>query len=425
LLILIVGVAATGHSGENVPLPAFPLPSDLSLRSPGPEVAKNLAAFAGAWGPGLWGGSLPHMLFVESVEPNGAASVVYVTGRAAVGANAPAATRLTGQISNGSLRLKLPSGAIATYRIARNGALQGRYASSGASPSYIELSRIEGGLSAVKRAAAGAIAPPWEEVVIPVRSKVGVAAGKTIRLRATVYRARFPGPQPLLIFNHGSAEGSVSVARQVNRAWAQALVFRALGYSVVVPMRKGYGGSDGPWLEESQDKSVAPEAQLDSAVEDLDGVLEFMKRQDYVDAARIVVAGQSRGGFLAVVYAARFPGKVAGAINFSGGWWGERVPSADFNLTQFRQAGKEVTTPVLWLYADHDSYYSLAYVEREFEAFQGGGKKGILFEDHELAGEGHFLSAWPERWEPPVADYLNKLRPAGARVEQQGVSHLH
>jgi dienelactone hydrolase len=417
--VLFWGLAATGHSGEDVVSPAFSLPSDLSLRPPGSEVAKSLAAFAGAWGPGLWGGSLPHALFVESVEQDGAASVVYATGQPSGGTRPPAWTRLAGQISNGSLQLRLPSGAVAIYRVMRDGTLQGRYTSSGVAPSYVELNRIEGDISAAKMAVTRAVASPWEEIVVPMESKVGAAAGKTIRLRATVYRARLPGPQPLLIFNHGSAEGNVSVARQANRAWTQALVFRSLGYSVVVPMRKGYGGSDGPWLEESPDKAATQEVQVESAIEDLDGMLEFMKRQPYVDPTRIVVAGQSRGGFLAVVYAARFPDKVAGTINFSGGWWGERAPSADFNLTQFRRAGREVKTPVLWLYADHDSYYSLAYVEREFEAFRSGGKGGRLFEDRDLDGEGHFLFAWPERWEEPVRAYLEGLRAAGLGAQQR------
>lgn len=45
-----------------------------------------------------------------------------------------------------------------------------------------------------------------------------------------------------------------------------------------------------------------------------------MRIAPWVDPARIVVAQWSRGGFLSVIYAARYPDKVAGVINFSGGW---------------------------------------------------------------------------------------------------------
>jgi dipeptidyl aminopeptidase/acylaminoacyl peptidase len=48
-----------------------------------------------------------------------------------------------------------------------------------------------------------------------------------------------------------------------------------------------------------------------------------MRAEPWVDPARIIVAGWSRGGGLPAVYAARHPDKVAGVINFSGGWWSE------------------------------------------------------------------------------------------------------
>jgi pimeloyl-ACP methyl ester carboxylesterase len=112
---------------------------------------------------------------------------------------------------------------------------------------------------------------------------------------------------------------------------------------------------------------------------------------------------------LAAAYAGRYSRRVIGVLNFSGGWWSEDAPNADFNLTEFRRAGHGATVPMLWLYAEHDSYYSLAFVEREFAAFRSAGGRGELFEVRGLPGEGHYLSEWLDRWEAKVTDYLSEI----------------
>ena len=49
------------------------------------------------------------------------------------------------------------------------------------------------------------------------------------------------------------------------------------------------------------------EAGVSSALGDLDGVLDHLLQQAYVDGDRVVMAGQSRGGYLSVVYARARP----------------------------------------------------------------------------------------------------------------------
>jgi hypothetical protein len=45
--------------------PAGPLPADLTVEAPGPDVPPELAKFAGVWGNGAWDGVLAHVLVVE------------------------------------------------------------------------------------------------------------------------------------------------------------------------------------------------------------------------------------------------------------------------------------------------------------------------------------------------------------------------
>ncbi|WP_371734337.1 alpha/beta hydrolase family protein [Acidisphaera sp. S103] len=65
-----------------------------------------------------------------------------------------------------------------------------------------------------------------------------------------------------------------------------------------------------------------------------------MRAQPWVDPRRIILVGWSRGGFLSVEYAARHPGDIAGAVNFSGGWWPGRGSSAEENSGLLAAAGK-------------------------------------------------------------------------------------
>lgn len=134
-----------------------------------------------------------------------------------------------------------------------------------------------------------------------------------------------------------------------------------------------------------------------------------MIQQSDVDPARIVLEGASRGGLLSVAYAGRYPDHIIGVVNFSGGWFGEGGPFADFNFEAFRNAGRDAKIPMLWLYADHDSYYSLKFDEREYSAFRNAGGRGELVEARNLPGDGHNLCLWVDRWQDKVRDYLQGL----------------
>lgn len=391
--------------------PQILLPSDLAMPSIAVDVPAEVAAFGGVWGGDGWQGLLPHVLVVERINSDGTAEVVYALGDSSNGKIKGSWSRHIGTISGGGLHFIFPNGAVVDYVMNGDGTLLGRYVMEGR-PSYVRLSRIAGAdAKAIIAAAAKPYAPLWTEIRIPEHSAIGEAAGKTVTLQAMLYRTSLPGRRPLIVFNHGSTGGGIVPASTMPQYLNGAIprVFLSLGYNVVEPLRKGFGRSDGPMMEEPPAHN-AQEAQLDSAIEDLDAVVEFMKTQPSVDPAHIIVVGQSRGGMLAVAYAGRHPDKIAGVINFSGGWWGEHMPTADFNVMQFSQAGRATKAPMLWLYADHDTYYSLAYIEHAFEEFRDSGGNGALVEVHDLVGNGHFLSEWPEKWQDTTVAFLKKIQ---------------
>lgn len=386
-----------------------PLPEDMALKAPGSGVATNLAWFAGAWS-GFWDGAQPTVLVVERIDTNGVARVVYSWGNDAESGTEADWVRVRGQVSAGKLHLSLENGATVDFTPLAGGKLWAMYQLSNA-PSFAVLERMPGKTPADVIAAAAKTNVPWKEIRIPVHSQVGSTAGKTLKLQTTIYPAEGTGKHPVLILNHGSTGPGVVAPELVYRGGPEEPLFHSLGYIEVVPMRKGRGKSEGPNLEEDFWSSNA--TTLDSAVEDLRAVIEYLGKLPEVDTNRIVLAGVSRGGFLSSSYAGRYPTGICGVLNFSGGWYGESHWSSSFNTKEFKNAGRNAKVPQLWLYADHDSFYSLKFVEKEFAEFKAAGGKGELMEVRNLPGDGHALMYWVNRWQDAAVNYLGKAGAGG------------
>jgi predicted dienelactone hydrolase len=386
------------------------LPNDLALTPPANDVAPEIAAFAGIWGGDRWnGGPVPHALAVERVGADGSASVVYAWGADQERHRLHGWLRLKGRIAGGHLGFILPDGNIVDYAVAADGRLLGRSTAPSELRSYTLLKRIEASnLAAATRLAAKRAGPLWQDIRIPERAQIGDAAGSTLNLQATLYRTDRAGPQPVLILNPGSDDRREPEATL--RYEEQARFFLSLGYAVVVPMRKGRGDSGGPLIEARNFAGPPPSSvQIESGIEDIDAVVEFMKNQSYIDSRRIVLAGRQHGGLLAVAYAGRHPGKVAAVVNFAGGWWPEEYHAGAIDSDIFAAAGRTATAPMLWLYPQDDPLWSLPHVERNFAAFRAGGGTGrlVVFPDPGIPKMfGTQLFEWTSKWEEVVADFL-------------------
>ena len=383
-----------------------PLPGDLSLVPPVQGVPKSVAAFSGAW-KGLWGGTLPSALAVEQVDSNGTAKVVYSWGDEPMMKIKAGWARMTGTISNDTLHLMMDKGPNIDFELKPDGHLSGQYRVA-TIVAFTDMERIQGTNAAEIIASTQKADVQWREVRIPVHSQLGPTAGKTFMLQTTIYPVDSPGKHPVVLFSHGSTGPGIIPANEVFRGGAEEMLFHSLGYIEVLPMRKGRGDSEGPNVEE--DFNLPPSVGLDSAVEDVHTVIDYLGTLPDVDTNRIVLSGVSRGGFLSAIYAGRYPSNIVGVINFSGGWFGEGIPNlSDFNFQEFRKAGRDAKVPMLWLHADHDSYYSLKFVENEFADFKKAGGAGDLVETRDIVGEGHLLVLHVDKWEGVATNYLSKV----------------
>jgi len=242
--------------------------------------------------------------------------------------------------------------------------------------------------------------------------------GERVRLEMRVYTPATAPPSPTLVFNHGSTGRGTnpeSFTRSIDFPEV-ARFFVARGWAVVIPARRGRGGSEGQYDEgfapnRSAGYACDPVLSVDGAergLRDVQAAMEAIVAMPFVDRTRVVIGGQSRGGILSVAYAGQHAEQVKGVINFVGGWNGSRCQyAATINQGLFVR-GARFPGDTLWLYGDDDTFYPLSHSRANFAAFQAAGGRGTF---HELPSEfgGHFIWRRPDRWGPLVEDYLKRL----------------
>ena len=136
----------------------------------------------------------------------------------------------------------------------------------------------------------------------------------------------------------------------------------------------------------------------------------------FVDRARVVIGGQSRGGVLSIAYAGAHAAQVKGVINFVGGWNGSRCQHAEAINQSLFVRGARYPGETIWLYGDEDLFYPLSHSRANFAAFQNAGGRGTFNEVPPEFG-GHYIWRRPERWGPLVESYLKRLRLPNAASE--------
>ena len=254
--------------------------------------------------------------------------------------------------------------------------------------------------------------PPYQEVFY---------ASGSLRIQAYVYKPDGEGPFPVVIYNHGTRDGSEResftfphIGRMLTRA----------GYAALVPERRGYGKSDGElwWQEAGRDRAKLI-VRLQAETDDVLAGVDYLRGLQYVDAKRIAVMGWSFGGVVSMLAAARRTVFLA-AVDQAGGaltWDGN-----GYMRSALIEAAEKSTTPTLFMVAKNDrtteSVTTLAEVFRK----RNVPHKLVVYEPFTpsrpgRAAPGHalFSSQGASLWESEVVAFLDryagKHSTAGAR----------
>lgn len=243
--------------------------------------------------------------------------------------------------------------------------------------------------------------------------------GNPITLEIVFYKPLGAGPFPTIVFNHGSTGfgDDPDLFTETFTSAAVAQYFTRRGWVVAFPQRRGRGQSGGLYDEgftptRSGYSCVAAETLpgVDRALEDLDAALAYIQGHADVDATEMLSGGFSRGGILALAHAAESPGDYIGAVNFVGGWLGEGCGDhATVNRQTFLR-GAPFPGDTLWIYANNDTFYTVAYSQGHFDAFITAGGQGT-FEVYTRASglNGHYIINDRSRWEADLDTYIDNL----------------
>jgi dienelactone hydrolase len=245
------------------------------------------------------------------------------------------------------------------------------------------------------------------------------ADGRPALLKARVLRPPGSGPFKVAIINHGSppsASGRPVMPVPSYRAASEWFVAR--GYMVVLPLRRGYGES-GAWPETygpCRDPNFV--AAGTATADDIEAIVRYLRTLPPVRRDRVLLVGQSAGGFGVVAASARNPEGVFAAINFAGGRGGHQGGQANENCVPDRlvQAagsfGRGAKVPMLWLYTQNDTFFAPSLSRRMHEAYHaaGGNAAYVLLpafkkDGHEMFGQADGLALWTD----PVAAFLARL----------------
>lgn len=233
----------------------------------------------------------------------------------------------------------------------------------------------------------------------------------------TQFKPDGAGPFPLVIISHGrNADDRAKPPRF--RYTAQVRFFTERGFAVFVPTRLGYGEAGvEPDPEESggcNQKDYAPMAAAAST--EVLAVLDYAKRQPYVNPERVLLVGQSVGGYTTTAVAARMPAGLVAAINFAGGAGGDPdkhpgVPCQGSKLeSMYSEFGKTSKAPMLWVYTENDLFFGPQYSQQWYTAFTSAGGQAEYKLLPPFGKNGHFLfSAGTKVWEPVVAAFLDRV----------------
>ena len=125
-----------------------------------------------------------------------------------------------------------------------------------------------------------------------------------LEIPGVLYRppARFKGPRPVIINVHGGP-----VERERPRNIGRSNYFRnELGIAVIYPNIRGSSGF-GRSYEELDNGRLR-----ESAVKDIGALLDWIAAQPELDESRVMIAGPSYGGFIALASAIAYPGRLRG-----------------------------------------------------------------------------------------------------------------
>lgn len=240
---------------------------------------------------------------------------------------------------------------------------------------------------------------------------------RPVDLIVTLMQPDGPGPFPLAVMNHG-ANGSTERPSdmQRHRFTLAAYYFLSRGYAVALPMMRGYGESGGQVAHHGCDLA---QMAMDNG-RDIAGVIQSLAGDAQLDTSRVIVAGQSFGGWNALGLGALQPASVSGLVSFSGGaitsaCGGDAGRNALVNSAA--RLGGATRVPSIWFFGENDKLFPQDVWRAMHAAYVDAGGQADLVDIGSFMEDSHQMLGRPEsvgRWAPALDAFLRRIGMPGS-----------
>ncbi|MCK1658438.1 invasion associated locus B family protein [Bradyrhizobium sp. 151] len=234
------------------------------------------------------------------------------------------------------------------------------------------------------------------------------------------------GPFPLVVMNHGiSLEANQRTMFPAIEYRDAARWFARRGYVVISPIRYGASSLD----DKDQGLYGAVFAHVGScdnpnfrgsglAIATLnEWVIDYMSKKKMIQPGKVIVVGQSGGGWGSIALGSLNPSSVQAIITFAAGRGG-RVDGKPNNncapdklVAATSEFGRTARVPMLWIYAENDSYFGPELTMRMHQAFVEAGGNADYRMLPSFGTDGHFMIDSADAvpiWSPLVSRFLER-----------------
>jgi invasion protein IalB/dienelactone hydrolase len=243
---------------------------------------------------------------------------------------------------------------------------------------------------------------------------------------AYVVRPLGDGPFPLAVMNHGiSLDANQRTMFPTVEYRDAAFWFARRGYFVISPLRYGassldakdvglYGAVFGHVGSCDNPNFRGPGLAIATLNE---WVIEYMQKKKQIIPGKAIVVGQSGGGWGSIALASRNPTSVRAIVTFAAGRGGRVDGKPNNNCAPDKlvaatgEFGSTARVPMLWIYAENDSYFGPELTKRMHNAFTAAGGNAEYHLLPAFGNDGHFLIDSPDAvplWAPLVSQFLEK-----------------
>ena len=245
------------------------------------------------------------------------------------------------------------------------------------------------------------------------------------------------GPFPLVVMNHGiSLDDNQRAMFPMVEYRDAAFWFARRGYVVISPIRYGASGLD----DKDQGLYGAVFAHVGScdnpnfrgpglAIATLDEwVIDYMSKKKMIQPGKVVVVGQSGGGWGSIALGSRNPSSVQAIITFAAGRGGRVDGKPNNNCAPDKlvaatgEFGRTARIPMLWIYAENDTYFGPELTKRMHQAFVEAGGNVEYRMLPPFGSDGHFMIDSADAvpiWSPFVTQFLEKHSATATLLGQQ------